>query len=350
MLGSDRLAAARVALLYFAFAAVALRVSRYDGGVALIWVATSYLMAELSVVRRREWLPLLAASAVASIIATGLYGFGWKAAVPMAFANILEAWVAAYYLRRHAPQAMLTSLGWFGRFAVFVALIPPAFSACISGVVAYSLGKPAVEASVHYYVGHSLSNLTLAPVFILLLQGEISAFVHRVKGRGLEAVALIGLSIATTATCFSQQDLPLLFLPVLPIILVTFRLGRGATVLTVLFLALFGGTLTVMGQGPIQLVAGDQGLRIQFFQFYLAMTVLTAWPVTADLANRSRLHRKLRISEARYRLLADHSSDILMQVNVEGLIRYVSPSVRQLGGYDPDTLVGKNAVELISDE
>lgn len=60
------------------------------------------------------------------------------------------------------------------------------------------------------------------------------------------------------------------------------------------------------------------------------------------------MHRRLRVSEAQYRLLADHSSDILMQLTVDARIRYVSPSIRQLGGYDPAQLVGTNAGELIA--
>lgn len=338
----------RVALIYFVLAAVALRLTRYDGGVAFLWVASSYLIAELSVVARKRWPALLAASAGAGMLATGLYGFGWWAAVPMAFANVLEAGLASYYMRRHAPQTALTTLSWLGRFALFAAIIPPAIASCVAGTVAYSLGKPPMSAAVHFFLGHALSNLTFAPICILLLQGEIANSFRRFQKRKVEAASLLGLSFATTVLCFSQSALPLLFLPVLPVILVTFRLGRGGAVLSMLFLALFGGAMTIAGVGPVQLIAASQGLKVQFFQFYLAMTVLTAWPVAADLSHRSRLHRRLRVSEAQYRLLADHSSDILMQVGADGLIRYVSPSIRQLGGYSPDALVGTNAGELIA--
>jgi diguanylate cyclase (GGDEF)-like protein/PAS domain S-box-containing protein len=37
-----------------------------------------------------------------------------------------------------------------------------------------------------------------------------------------------------------------------------------------------------------------------------------------------------------------------MQLSVDATIRYVSPSIRQLGGYDPAKLVGTNAGELIA--
>jgi diguanylate cyclase (GGDEF)-like protein/PAS domain S-box-containing protein len=80
------------------------------------------------------------------------------------------------------------------------------------------------------------------------------------------------------------------------------------------------------------------------------MTVLTVWPVAADLSNRSRLHSKLRQSEARYRLIAEHSSDILMKLSPEGIVRYVSPSIRELGGHDPAALIGTYSGDLIAAE
>lgn len=337
----------RVSVVYFLLASLALSLTRFDGGVAFLWAATSYLIAELTIVRRTRWPVMLVVAAGASIIATGLFGFGWPAAIPMASANILEAWLAAYYLRLLAPESALTTLGWLGRFTLFAALLPPVLSGALVTLVAVQLGRGPVETFVHFYSGHALSNLTFAPIFILLLSGEVRSFLKQASGRVVEATALVGLSLGTTLLCFTQTSYPLLFLPLLPIILATFRLGRGGTIVCILLLTLIGGAATLAGQGPAQLIAADPGLRTQFFQFYLAMTVLTAWPVAADLSNRSRLHRNLRQSEERYRMIADHSSDILMQLSMDGTIRYVSPAINALGGYDPAVLVGSNAAALI---
>jgi PAS domain S-box-containing protein len=47
----------------------------------------------------------------------------------------------------------------------------------------------------------------------------------------------------------------------------------------------------------------------------------------------------IKDSEARYRLLADNITDIILQHDLEGRIEYVSPSVSQLG-YEPESLIG----------
>ena len=74
---------------------------------------------------------------------------------------------------------------------------------------------------------------------------------------------------------FSQDRLPLLFLPFLPMIIATFRLGRFGAALSVTILTVVGSYYTLLDTGPIALMGDDLGGRLQFLQFYLAITVLT---------------------------------------------------------------------------
>ena len=58
------------------------------------------------------------------------------------------------------------------------------------------------------------------------------------------------------------------------------------------------------------------------------------------------LARDIKVSEERYRLLADNVTDIILQHDLEGRIAYISPSVRQLG-YEPESLIGLVRFEFI---
>jgi diguanylate cyclase (GGDEF)-like protein/PAS domain S-box-containing protein len=55
-------------------------------------------------------------------------------------------------------------------------------------------------------------------------------------------------------------------------------------------------------------------------------------------------------SEQWYRALVRHSYDLTTVLAADGTIRFVSPSVRSLFGYDPATLTGRQLSTLLSDE
>ena len=67
-----------------------------------------------------------------------------------------------------------------------------------------------------------------------------------------------------------------------------------------------------------------------------------AW-VTARLG---RTQEAMQQSETRFRSLVQHASDITIIVDKSGMIQYVSPSVTRILGYQPDDLLGIEALTL----
>ena len=63
---------------------------------------------------------------------------------------------------------------------------------------------------------------------------------------------------------------------------------------------------------------------------------------------RNRVERALRDSEARYRLMAENSTDIISRTTTSGIILYASDACRRLLGYDPSELIGRSIYELMS--
>ncbi|MBD2356237.1 PAS domain S-box protein [Tolypothrix sp. FACHB-123] len=74
----------------------------------------------------------------------------------------------------------------------------------------------------------------------------------------------------------------------------------------------------------------------------------THWiAVQRDTTGRKQVEQALRQSEERWRSLIENALDIIMILETDGTISYVSPSVQKILGYAVGDLVGKNVMELV---
>jgi diguanylate cyclase (GGDEF)-like protein/PAS domain S-box-containing protein len=69
--------------------------------------------------------------------------------------------------------------------------------------------------------------------------------------------------------------------------------------------------------------------------------------VVTDVTRYKETERALETSEARFRVLTESSLDLISVMEQDGTIRYQSPALRHLMGYDPAETVGKNVFDMI---
>jgi diguanylate cyclase (GGDEF)-like protein/PAS domain S-box-containing protein len=66
-----------------------------------------------------------------------------------------------------------------------------------------------------------------------------------------------------------------------------------------------------------------------------------------DITKRKLMEEKLRREEQRFRALIEHSSDIIVLINLEGTITYVNPAVENVLGFKPEERIGAKGFDLV---
>lgn len=77
--------------------------------------------------------------------------------------------------------------------------------------------------------------------------------------------------------------------------------------------------------------------------------VVTVLGTVLDVTEVKLADEALRLSEARYRFLAEQSQDIIVRADRQGTILYISPGCRKMG-YEPEELIGTRAALLAHPE
>ena len=340
---------ALAALLYFVTAAISLSFNEHVGGFAFLWSPTALMVAPLVMLPRRAWPLRIAIIYVTACLASGLFGVGWTLAPLIALCDTTEGALVAYFFSRgRFKSTPIGSLSWLIGFVAPVAILAPVI-VCLPVLASLLItGRGSLTIVLQIVLGHALGNTTFVPFALMLFREGPGLFTKPFTGeRRIEAMSLLGLVAIVSAAVFSQHGLPILFMPMVPLILVSFRLGYGPTMLGITIVGAIGTVLTIMDMGPIMLIHAPLGSQLLFLQFFLTATVVTALPVAADLESRGLLHDAMRVSEERFRMLAEYSADMLLHLDARGRLLYASPAVEQIVGYTPAEMVGRLGRDLV---
>src|SRR5215212_2569724 len=78
-------------------------------------------------------------------------------------------------------------------------------------------------------------------------------------------------------------------------------------------------------------------------------TLMVVITISRDITELKRSD-DLRRSEMRFRALAQNASDIVTLLGADGIIRYQSPSVERILGYQPEEMLGNSAFDYVHPE
>ncbi|RXD05777.1 sensor domain-containing diguanylate cyclase [Sphingomonas sp. UV9] len=296
-LGESPLGPAVLGIAYFTIAMLSLVMMRGTHGIAAIWPPSGILLATLLIVPRQAVWRFAVAAIIASLAANLFAGSSFRVSAGFTAANGIEAMVATLLLRRRSGGRV----SFINPSGLSAFLVASSIAAMVSaGVATCILPQSGGAFILSWFSTVWLGMLLVTPLLIAVF--EISLSARRPVSRR-EAINLIGIVLLTgfaTGLTFYQTQYPMLFVPMMVIVIAVLRGGMLGGIISMMIVTIFGSLALWLGSGPIFLIRTSHESRLLFFQFYLLSLFVSALPMATLLAARDRL--RINLSE-RIRLL-----------------------------------------------
>ncbi|GGA42270.1 bifunctional diguanylate cyclase/phosphodiesterase [Dyella nitratireducens] len=265
-----------------------------------------------------------------------------------ALGNALEMGIALWALSKKDRATHLETPYGTKRFIIWALLVAPLVSTLAVFPWLILTGHPhSWETGGLRFVTHAMGTALAVPLTMEVLRWHREPGLSRRRTHRC-AQALLGL-IGASAIAFVQPTLPVLFIVFPPLVLLALTGNRRWVIAGIIAVATVGAVATAAGYGPIHHQAPLPAWSALLLQLCVLSCMSVVLPLTASMEQRRRLARTLRGSEARYRMLAEHSHDIVLLLDADGYCKYVSPAIQDMLGY-PAVKMVESSLESLIDE
>ncbi|QNI34391.1 diguanylate cyclase [Alloacidobacterium dinghuense] len=324
--------------------------SWHSGGITILWPSNGFLAGALLCVRRRHWPAYLAVGFLVDLgINLSLATPSWVA-VYLALCNMVEALLAGTLLYRTiAPNPDLTQRKQLTRFLLYGVVVAPAVASLMATLVFGRQGRH-IMSHIHtfqwWFTADALGMAVMIPLYLSFARRKL--FLGR---SWWEIVGVFALLCGSAVAVFWQTQAPLLFALLLGLLMIGVRLGLAGSALGLLVVSIIGGFFTTAGRGPLALMQNvSLTTRELTLQAFIAFSMLMLYILEVLRAEGYRLQEGLRVSEARFRLLAVSSRDAILLVNLEAKVMYASPAVTEMLGWETEQTLGLSYREAFHPE
>jgi diguanylate cyclase (GGDEF)-like protein/PAS domain S-box-containing protein len=330
---------------------LAIDLTRPEGGVTVIWIASGLLVGMLLTAAHRYWPAYIVAALVGEVVARVAYGDPIIEAVVHGSASTFEACVVAYALRYWVGDVSdPVKLPSVSRIAPLSTLVACAMSALMVAVLVSVRGTgPFGPTFASWFTSHLLGIVIVATTFVVIrFRGLL--LLTRPTLRWNLALTMCLLA-ATTLLVFSQSRYPLLFLIYPVLVLAVFRHRVDGAVSGIVVVVVVSLVATLQGLGPLYLIT-DSSMqeRLELLQFFFAMACLTTLPVVVVLAQRSRLERALAFSEQRLRAITDNLPALVSYIDTQQRYTFANGARGRTPGLDAESIVGRTLREVFGEQ
>ena len=341
---SDVLALLALAVVSVAASYASLRLTRFSGGVATLWVANGLLVGLL--LPRTRWLAWLSVGLLGQAAARVLVGDAPLVVAGLSLANLVEIVIVVGWLRRGGVEDLrqAASLGRLSRDGAGATIV-----ACVVSATLATLVRPAIASWLTWtiwFMAHGLGIVIVATLITCIAQPSVH--LRGRVGHRMDYAACLALMLAACALTFLQTHYPLLFLAYLPLVLLAYRHDLSGMVAGTLLLAASSGLAAAADTGPFALMHGTPVARTLLWQVYVACGCLLAYATSVAVTERIRLLRRVRRSELQLRALSDSLPAMVARFDRDQRYTYANERSRTAlpAGLDP---IGRTLREMRGD-
>ncbi|SIT45117.1 Diguanylate cyclase with PAS/PAC sensor [Paraburkholderia ribeironis] len=319
------------------------------GEIVAVWLADGYLLGHLLAVPGRKKAFVFAGGFVGKLIANLIGGESLYVSLSYTGSGMIEVCTAALLLPQIQSAKELIAPRTLLRFIICAGIIAPLASGAVAVLLLQGVFTTHPFSTFsNWVISDSLGFIIFTPVTLNVISGEWRSFLA--PGNRPKSLALLGLVGGVTTLIFAQHAPSLLYWTLPPLALLAFNAELSTVVLGILLFIAIAVPFTVRGHGPLALPQfanmQDRILALQVFTLAALSIVL---PITASQVERNRLVAMLIDGHRRFRALAEHAEEVIMQLSADGLFEYVSPRVKTVLGFDADELVGAGISALLLD-
>jgi diguanylate cyclase (GGDEF)-like protein/PAS domain S-box-containing protein len=318
---------------------LSITLTRAQGGASSIWIANGVLLGALVLKPRADWPQAVLAATVGTALARALAGDSLPIVLGLTGASVIEVLMIADGIRRRVPDIRDPSLlPALARASIRWTLVACVVSATIAALVRWlAEGSPMQQVWPVWFVAHLLGVVVVGTLSVTTLRLRWRLLGR--EGHRADFAVCVAVLAATCVVIGFQHALPVLFLAYLPLMLLTLRHGFAGVVVGIAGLSVAMGLMAGYDLGPFRLVEhATVAQRALLLQLFIGAGCLLTYPTAVSQAERRRLARQVRTSESLYRLLAEHSRDLVVRLRANGERPYVSASSEAVLGWTPEEM------------
>ncbi|MEU4426574.1 SpoIIE family protein phosphatase [Actinoplanes sp. NPDC024001] len=290
--------------------------------IVVLFLPAGVTLSALILNPRERWPWILAAVALTEIAVDVLHGMPLRWVGGFALANTAEPLVGALLLRRYVtgPVDLLRRRDVVAFLGCCAGAGPLAGALIGATTLAVGLGLPWVPSFVSFWAGDAAGVLTVAGC---VLAWRYQPRRHLSWTRG---VLSVGAAAAATIVGFWPDGVPLFYLPIPVLFGLAFSQPLVLTLTAGLATTVAANLMTSTGHGPWAALDTSGQMRTLTLQLFLTTTILGAWALAVEAAERDRARRDTSVERAarlRLNALQILTSDLAKAATTEAIARVV---------------------------